>query len=89
MPNLNTAQFTLTGMTAKRSLGDRLEDRWLSPKDFGATGLGVVDDSAAFNAYFDYAFGAYGSEHGESIRSEPGCLHSSRPIQNLAAAQAQ
>jgi len=58
MPNLNTAQFTLTGMTAKRSLGERLEDQWISVKDFGAVGDGAANDTAAIQAAFDYAFGS-------------------------------
>ena len=64
MPILNTAQFTLTGMTAKRSLGDRLQDRWVTVKDFGAVGDGDEDDTEAIQDTFDYAFGTFEDPNG-------------------------
>jgi hypothetical protein len=66
MANLNTAQFTLTGMTEKRSLGARLDERFLTVKDFGATGDGTTNDRASIQAAFDYCFGTEADPHGES-----------------------
>jgi hypothetical protein len=66
MANLNTANFTLTGMTAKRSLGARLEDRWVTVKDFGAVGDGSHDDTTNIQAAINYCYGAPGAEHGET-----------------------
>jgi len=66
MPNLNTARFTLSGMVTKRSIKDRLDDRHLTVKDFGATGNGTTDDTSAIQAAFNTLYGSPGSPQGET-----------------------
>ena len=66
MPNLNTAQFTLEDAVTKRSLGARLDDQWLSVKDFGATGNGTTDDTTAIQLAFNTLYGSPGAPQGSA-----------------------
>jgi len=66
MANIKTAKFTLTDMEDSRSLGDRLQDRWITVKDFGAVGDGTADDTAEIQAAFDYAFGTFADPNADA-----------------------
>ena len=66
MPNINTANFALTGMTTKRTLATRLGDQWLSVKDFGATGDGTTSDHVAIQLAINTLFGSPGSPQGDA-----------------------
>src|SRR5262245_10262571 len=57
--------FAATGATTSRALPDRLADT-LNVKDFGATGDGETDDTAAIQACFDAAYGTVTSPHGQN-----------------------
>ena len=82
MPNLNTAKFTLTGMGAKRSLKDRLDDGFLNVMSFGATGDGTTADNVAIQAALDAAGGsAIGDAQGTVSATTTGKIISFPPGQ--------
>lgn len=65
--NISGSSILSTGSSSSRSFGIRFSDI-LNVKDYGATGNGSTDDSAAIQSCFDVAFGTNASPHGEAGR---------------------
>jgi polygalacturonase len=59
--------YLADGSITKRTPSARAADI-LNVLDFGATGLGIVDDGPAIQAAFNAAFGPPGSPHGNANR---------------------
>ena len=64
MTNINKTQFTLSGMTRRRKLADRAEERFFNVKENGAVGDGIANDTAAIQTTLDKAYSTESNPHG-------------------------